>query len=150
MTNVFKMFNMMTGTRNAVTVSPTSGATSNLNAFATSDETSASVLVYNYNSSVFNDQGSSQAETPESFTLTLENLWSPTAYTGTITVKRYLVDSKSTNLYAFLKPEGNHPSPDLQLVQEFTEFVSDNQLQIGSEAPLGLGVTFYRIERQSP
>lgn len=146
-TNVFKMFNMMTGTRKAVTVSPTSGATSNLNAFAASDENSASVLVYNYNSSIFNDYGKSQAETPETFTLSLGNLWNSGPYTGTVHVKRYLVDSRTSNLYAFLKPDGDHPSPDLQLVQEFTALVSDNQLQIGSEAPLGLGVTFYRIER---
>lgn len=148
-TNVFKMFNMMTGTRNAATVSPT-GATSNLSAFATSDATSASVLIYNYNSSVFNNSGSSMVETPEGFTINLGNLWGPQAYTGAVTIKRYVVDANTSNLYAFLKPDGTHPSPELQAPDVTTGYVSDNQLIIGSAAPLGLGVVFYRIERQSP
>lgn len=147
--NVFKMFNMMTGTRKAVTVSPT-GATSNLNAFATSDANSASVLVYNYNSSVFNNNASSLAETPESFTINLGNLWGRKGYTGTVTVKRYVVDANTSNLYAFLKPDGSHPSPELQLVDQTAGYVSNNQLMISSASPLGLGVILYRIERQSP
>jgi hypothetical protein len=146
--NVFKMFNKMTGTRNAVSVSPT-GTASNLGAFATSDANSASVLVYNYSSSVFNNDGSSMVETPEGFTINLGNLWGAQAYTGNVTIKRYLIDANTSNLYAFLKPDGTHPSPELQLVDQTTGFVSDNQLSIGSASPLGLGVVFYRIERQS-
>jgi hypothetical protein len=147
--NVFKMFNKMTGTRNAVSVSPT-GTASNLGAFATSDANSASVLVYNYSSSVFNNDGNSMVETPETFTINLGNLWGGQAYTGNVTIKRYLIDANTSNLYAFLKPDGTHPSPELQLVGQTTSFVSDNQLMIGSASPLGLGVVFYRIERQSP
>jgi hypothetical protein len=106
--NVFKMFTTMTGMRNAVTVSPTSGSTSNLGAFATSDATSASVLVYNYNSSVFNNNGNSQADSPESFTIAIGNLWGPSAFTGNVVVKRYVVDANTSNLYAFLN-DANHP-----------------------------------------
>ena len=147
--NVFKMFNMMTGTRNAVTVSPT-GSASNLGAFVTSDANSASVLVHNYNSSVFNNNASSTVETPENFTIGFGNLWGPNPYTGNVKIKRYLVDANTSNLYAFLKPDGTHPSPELQLVGEITGLVSDNQLAISSASPLGLGVVLYRIERQSP
>lgn len=147
--NVFKMFNMMTGTRNAVSVSPT-GTASNLGAFVTSDANSASVLVYNYSSSVFNDKASSTVETPENFTINVGNLWGSQAYTGLVTVKRYVIDANTSNLYAFLKPDGTHPSPELQLVDQTTGFVSDNQLSISSGSPLGLGVVLYRIERQSP
>jgi hypothetical protein len=144
------MFNMMTGTRNAVTVSPT-GSASNLGAFVTSDANSASVLVYHYNSSVFNNNASSTVETPETFTINIGNLWGPQGYTGPVTVKRYLIDANTSNLSAFLKPDGTHPSPELQLVDpQTTGHVSDNQLMISSASPLGLGVVLYRIERQSP
>ena len=144
--NVFEMFNMMTGMRNAVTVTPDGGSTStNINAFVTSDDSSASVLVYNYNPSMFDNS----AEAPESFTIDIGGLWGAQPYTGFVNVKRYVVDANRSNLQAFLNQPA-HPSPELQLADQSTRFVSDNWLALPGAEPLGLGVVLYRIERQSP
>ena len=72
--NVFKMFARMTGMRRQATVSP-AGSTSNLGAFAASDASSASVVVFNYDRAlVFHNDDNSLPDTPETFTVSLNNL----------------------------------------------------------------------------
>jgi hypothetical protein len=154
-TNVFKMFTIMTGVRNAVTVSPTNGSTtSNLNAFATSDGNSASILVYNYNSSIFNNNGGSLVDSPENFivSINLGQLWSDpdsSPFTGNVTVKRYLVDATHSNLYAFLN-DPSHPSPELQMLDPdpLPGTITNGQWTSSlAGTPLGLGAMLFRIEK---
>jgi hypothetical protein len=138
--NVFKMFAMMTGTRNAVTI-PT--GMPNLGAFAASDSTSASVLVFNY------PYDYSFTDTPLTFSVELDNL----PFNGPVTVNRYLVDAKTSNLEAFLYPnQTNKTDPTLQQVETFTAQVTGGQLTVQCCAQaqgqgLGLGVTFWRISQ---
>jgi hypothetical protein len=136
--NVFKMFARMTGTRRQAIVSPT-GSNSNLGAFAASDENSASVVVFNYNRTlVFQNNDNSLPDTPETFTVSLNNL----QFDGDVTIQRYQVDAVTGNLKAFLDNPG-HPDPNLQMVQT-TGRVENGQLTLPQHS-LGLGVTLWRI-----
>jgi hypothetical protein len=125
--NVFKMFAMMTGRRNSVVLPASSG----LGAFASSDATSAGVLVYNYNSSF--------TDTAQTFSVELNNL----PFDGTVTARRYLVDAYTSNLEAFLTQPGQ-PDPSLQMVEQFTVQIVNGQLILPARS-LGLGVTFWQI-----
>jgi hypothetical protein len=136
--NVFKMFARMTGTRRQAIVSP-SGSNSNLGAFAASDESSASVVVFNYNRTlVFQNNDNSLPDAPETFTVSLNNL----PFDGDVTIQRYQVDAATGNLKAFLDDPG-HPDPNLQMVQT-TGRVENGQLTL-PQYGLGLGVTLWRI-----
>jgi hypothetical protein len=128
--NVFKMFAMMTGTRRAVTVP---SGKPNLGAFAASDANSAGVVIFNYNSSF--------TDTPELFSAELNNL----PMNGVVSVERYLVDAKTSNLQAYFT-QPDRPDPDLHKVEQFNAQVLDGQLLLPSRS-LGLGVTFWRILR---
>jgi len=140
--NVFQMFAMMTGTRRAVTL-PT--ATPNLGAFAASDSRSASVLVYNYDSKIFNDTAPYKnagappfvEQSPATFSIELDNL----SFNSSVTVQRYLIDHK-----AFLDPsQTDKTDPSLQQVETFSAQVIGGTLTLTPSRPLGLGVTFWRI-----
>lgn len=135
-TNVFRMFNLMSGTRRAVTLAP--AASSNIRAFAASDEYSAGVVVFNYDNKIF-DNGFTEPP-PEPFKLELNHL---PFYDGEVTVKRYLVDRTHSNLAAFLG-DPDHPSPYLQLVEEFNAPVQNGRLVLPASS-LGLGVMFYNV-----
>lgn len=140
-TNVFKMFARMQGDRRPVTLS-TTGTSSNLGAFATSDPagTSADIIVYNYNHALaFQNSNGSLPDTAEEFTVRFDNLPD-----GEVKVERYLVDSETSNLKAFLNDCSR--SPDLYAVQTLYLQVINGQLVLPS-VELKLGVTHWRITR---
>jgi hypothetical protein len=136
--NVFKMFAMMTGARKATTL-PTSSA--NLGAFATSDASSAGVVIFNYDKLMFTRPAVDAAET---FSVELDNL----PFNGTVTVQRYVVDANHSNLAAYLYPPSGQVDPglqpDLQMVEQFNAQVQNGQLILPSRS-LGLGVTFWQV-----
>jgi hypothetical protein len=91
------MFAMMTGTRRAVMLP----ASSNLGAFAASDDSSAGVVVFNYNSTF--------TEAPEAFSVELNHL----PFDGAVTVSRYLIDARyeqSPGLSAAERAPGSQPA----------------------------------------
>lgn len=156
-TNVFKMYGLMSGLRNQVTVTPTSG--SHLDAFVTSDPFSTSVMVYNFNPYlVFNNDANTRTDSPENFSISVSNIFKRAGYTGQVRVRRYQVDSDTSNLKNFLDYANAHsgstggaPDPGLQLIQDFTATAVNGELHLDSSTagsspkPLGLGVTLYRI-----
>jgi hypothetical protein len=125
--NVFKMFAMMSGAHDSVTLPADVG----LGAFAASDATSAGLIVYNYNSSFI--------DTAKAFSVEFDNL----PFDGSVIVRRYLVDAYTSNLAAFLSQPGQ-PDPGLQVVEQFTGQVQNGQLILPARS-LGLGVTFWQV-----
>ena len=111
---------------------------SNIRAFASSDDYSAGVLVFNYDNRIFDASFTPQA--PEPFKIELKNLPFNEAE---VTVRRYLIDATHSNLEAFYN-HTDHPSPHLQLVEEFTAQVQNGRLVLPASS-LGLGVMLYRI-----
>jgi hypothetical protein len=146
-TNVFKMYNLMSGLRNQVTVTP-GGSSSHLNAFVTSDQNSTNVMVYNFDPYlVFNNDANMRTDTPENFTISVSNMFKTVGYTGSVKVERYLVDEHHSNLAYFLQHKSETPPPVVSLEQltDTTATVVNGNLQLASESPLGLGVILYRI-----
>jgi hypothetical protein len=136
--NVFRMFAMMTGKRNATTL-PTSSA--NLGAFASSDASSAGVVIFNYDTSMFTRPA---VDAPQTFSVELDNL----PFNGIVAVQRYVVDANHSNLAAYLYPPSGQVDPnlqpDLQMVEQFNAQVQNGQLILPARS-LGLGVTFWQI-----
>ena len=146
-TNVFRMYGLMTGLRNQVTVTP-SGSSSHLNAFVTSDQNSTSVMVYNFDPYlVFNNDGNTRTDTPENFSISVSNIFKTLGYNGQVKVERYLVDKDHSNLAYFLQHKDDIPAPvaSLQKLTDTTATVVNGTLQLASESALGLGVILYRI-----
>jgi hypothetical protein len=140
LTNVFKMFARMQGERRPVTLSTT--GTSNLGAFATSDPlgATADIIVYNYDHALaFQAINGSLPETAEEFTVRFDNLPD-----GQVKVERFLVDSETSNLRAFIADPSH--SPDLYAVQTLYMQVTNSQLTLPA-TELKLGVTHWRITR---
>jgi hypothetical protein len=127
--NVFKMFAMMSGTRDAVTLPTDLG----LGAFAANDATSAGLIVYNYNAAF--------TDTAKTFAAEFDNL----PFDGIVTVRRYLVDAYTSNLATFLSQPGQ-PDPSLQMVEQFTAEVQNGELVLPARG-LGLGVTFWQVQK---
>lgn len=156
-TNVFKMYTLMSGLRNQVTVTPT--VSSHLNAFVTSDESSTSVMVYNFDPYlVFNNDANTRTDTQENFSIVVSNIFKTVGYNRSVRVKRYQVDATTSNLKNFIDYTSAHsgntsgaPDPSLQLIEDYTATVVNGELHLesstaGSSAkPLGLGVALYRI-----
>lgn len=146
-TNVFKMYGLMSGLRNQVTVTP-GGSSSHLNAFVTSDQSSTSVMVYNFDPYlVFNNDSNARTDTAENFTISVSNIFKTLGYNGPVKVERYLVDKDHSNLAYYLQHTSDTPAPvaSLQKLTDTTATVTNGTLQLTSESPLGLGVILYRI-----
>lgn len=144
--NVFKMYSLMSGLRNQVTVTP-AGSSSHLNAFVTSDQNSTSVMVYNFDPYlVFNNDANARTDTPENFSISVSNMFKTVGYSGSVKVERYVVDANHSNLAYFLQHQSDTPSPDpsLQKLPDTTATVVNGALQLASQS-LGLGVMLYRI-----
>jgi len=146
--NVFRMFAMMTGTRNAIVLPDR--ANRDLGAFAVSDATSAGIVVYNYNGTIFNPllhATNSVTENPQTFSFVLNNLF----FKGkSVNVERYLVDADHSNLQMFIsrgiKPDPTHTG--LERVEQFTAKVTeDGQLILPARTMKGMGVCFWRVFR---
>lgn len=157
-TNVFKMYTLMSGLRNQVTVTPVTSS-SHLDAFVTSDESSTSVMVYNFDPYVvFNNDSNTRTDTQENFSIVISKLFKTNSYSGPVTVKRYQVDKDTSNLKNFIEYANAHsgntdgaPDPRLQMIEDYTANVVNGELHLQSSTegapakPLGLGVTLYRI-----
>lgn len=144
--NVFKMYSLMSGLRNQVTVAP-AGSSSHLNAFVTSDQNSTSVMVYNFDPYlVFNNDANARTDTAENFSISVSNMFKTVGYSGSVKVERYLVDANHSNLAYFLQHQSDTPGPDpsLQKLPDATATVVNGTLQLASQS-LGLGVMLYRI-----
>ena len=112
--NAFNMISNMTGARSSVTVNP---AKPNLAALASADSDSASVVVANFNT-VFGQQNNQDLTTNETVTVAFKNL----PLNGTVTIDRYLIDAKTSNL-AMWAAAGTLPnsvqSSQLQKIESF-------------------------------
>ena len=149
--NVFKMFAMMTGTSRPATVTPL--GSSNIGAFATSDTSSAHVVVWNYDPTVVFGPN---PEASENVAVSIGNL----PFSGAVTVQRYLVDAATSNFFAFVgNPQENIPgdptrNPNLQMVEQYQATVSNGQLQLPQNGQttttLGTGVTYWRVTWTPP
>jgi len=114
-TNAFTMVTQMAGTRKSASVNT---AKPDLNAFASSDGASASVVVANYNT-VFGNQSNADLTKNESVTVAFQNL----PFNGPVTVDRYVIDAKTSNLNYWVAA-GQLPSSvqaaQLQKVESFS------------------------------
>ena len=114
-TNVFSMITHMTGTRKSAAVN---AAKADLNALASSDSSSASVVVANYNT-VFGDQSNADLSKSESVTVAFKDL----PFNGPVTVDRYVIDASASNLNYWVSA-GKVPSSvqatQLQKVESFS------------------------------
>lgn len=129
--NVFQMVAMMSGVRRPV--SGLSESNPDIGAIASSDANSAGVLVFNYNPDF--------SDTAQDFTVELRRL----PFAGReVTVERYLIDARTSNLQAFLTLP-SHPSPDLQRVERFTAQVDPMGVLTLPVRTLGLGVSLWRV-----
>lgn len=93
--NTFRMFTMLPGTRKAVTL-PT--AQPDVRAFASADGAAAGLMAFNYNfrfnyPSDYTDLTTSQTVVPGFINL---------AFSGDVTVERYLVDQNTSNIARYL------------------------------------------------
>ena len=113
-TNAFSMINDMTGTRKSVTVNP---AKPDLVALASADSDSASVIVANFNT-LFGQQNNQDLTKSETVTVAFKNV----TLSGAVTVDRYLIDGKTSNL-AMWAASGILPnsvqSSQLQKIESF-------------------------------
>lgn len=137
--NLFKMYNKMSGKRVQATLAP-GGPDSSLGAFATWDQAASvvNVMVHNYDPArVF---GTDTSDPGERFTLEVDNL--PFA-NGEVTVERYLIDERTSNLATFLRDPALCPDPNLQK-DTMLGTVTGGKLTLPDNR-LGLGVSLYRV-----
>jgi len=111
--NALSMVSRMAGSRKAVTVT---SSKPDLNALASSDSTSASLVVANYDFAFKANQDQSKNE---NVTVAFKDL----PFAGPVTVDRYLIDSKTSNLdfwIAAAKLPPAVPAAQLQKVESFS------------------------------
>lgn len=147
--NVFRMYNLMTGLRNQVAVTPGSSG-SHLGAFVTSDQNSTSAMVYNFDPHlVFNNDANTRTDTPENVSILISNIFQNNNYYGSVRVERYQIDATRSNLAYYLQhaSDPTPPDPSLQKIEDYTGYVDIGELRLETplDKPLGLGVTLYRI-----
>jgi hypothetical protein len=114
-TNAFAMISHMAGTRKSAAVN---GTKPDLNAIASSDGTSASLVVANYNY-VFANRNNPDQTKNESVTVAFKNL----TFSGALTVDRYVIDAKTSNLDYWIAAGKLPPSlqaTQLQKVESFS------------------------------
>jgi Abnormal spindle-like microcephaly-assoc'd, ASPM-SPD-2-Hydin/Glycosyl hydrolase catalytic core len=115
--NAFSMVDRMKGTRKSAAVS---AAKPDLHAFASSDSSSASLIVANYNYLFdYANKNYSDLTTNETVTVAFENL----PFSGPVTVDRYLIDAQTSNLNYWVAAGTTPPSvaaTQLQKVESFS------------------------------
>lgn len=113
--NAFSMVDRMNGTRKSVA---TNLAKPDLQAFASSDSSSASLIVANY-SFDFAATGYGDLTTDETVTVAFKNL----PFSGPVTVDRYLIDAQTSNLNYWVvagQTPPSVPATQLQKVESFS------------------------------
>jgi hypothetical protein len=115
--NTFSMVDRMTGTRKSAAVNP---AKSELHALASCDSSSASLIVSNYRYvASFAAKTASDTSRNETVTVAFTNL----PFSGAVTVDRYVVDAKTSNLNYWVATGKVPPSvkaTQLQKVESFS------------------------------
>ena len=114
--NAFSMVGRMKGTRRSAAVS---AAQPNLYAFASSDASSASLIVANYNY-LFDwaNKNYSDLTTNETVTVAFQNL----PFSGPVTVDRYLIDAQTSNLNYWVAAGATPPSVPVTQLQKVESF----------------------------
>src|SRR4029077_11649076 len=114
--NAFSMVDRMAGAREAVTVDP---AKPNLKALASSDSSSAYLIVANYNY-LFNYALRNYSDLSKSDTVTVafKNL----QFNGPVTADRYLIDAQTSNLDYWVAAGKIPPSVQATQLQKVESF----------------------------
>jgi hypothetical protein len=111
----------MTGTRKSAAVNP---ARPYLYSMASSDASSASLIVSNYNYvASYPNQTASDNSKNENVSVAFENL----PFNGPVTVDRYVIDAQTSNLYYWVAAGKTPPSvqaTQLQKVESFSATVT--------------------------
>jgi len=127
--NAFSMVDRMSGARNSVTIDP---AKPNLKALTSSDSSSASLIVANYNYLFdFTHKNYSALATNEAVTVAFKNL----PFNGSVTVDRYLIDAQTSNLDYWVAAGKLPPSvqaSQLQKVETFSAVATGGTLNLPS------------------
>jgi hypothetical protein len=140
--NAFSMISNMTGARNSVALNPTKP---DLVALASSDSDSASVVVANFNTR-FGQQNNQDLSTNETVTVAFKNV----PLSGAVTVDRYLIDGKTSNL-AMWAASGTLPSSvqssQLQKIESFPATSDDGVVSLPARTLGPSAVSLWVIHR---
>jgi hypothetical protein len=127
--NAFSMVDRMSGTRKSATVNP---AKPDLRAMASSDTNSASLVVSNYNYLFdYNHKNYRDLTVNESVTVGFKNL----AFSGPVTVDRYVIDARTSNLNSWVGVGKKPPSvqaTQLQKVESYSTSSINGQLTLAA------------------
>jgi IPT/TIG domain/Putative Ig domain/Glycosyl hydrolase catalytic core len=142
--NAFSMVGRMTGSRKSVTLN---SGKPNLYALSSSDSSSATLIVANYNY-VFDYSGHnfSDVTTNESVTVAFKNL----LFTGPVTVDRYLIDAQTSNLNYWIAAGNTPPSvpaTQLQKVESFSATVSSGVISLPARQLGPSGVSMWIVHQ---
>jgi hypothetical protein len=126
-TNAFSMVDRMTGTRKAATVD---AGKADLRALASSDATSASLVIANYDYLFdYAHRNYSDLTKNETVTVAFKNL----ALSGSVTVDRYVIDATTSNLANWVAAGKTPPSvqaTQLQKVESFSARAVNGELSL--------------------
>ena len=140
--NAFNMVSNMTGERSSVAVNP---AKPDLSVLASSDSNSASVVVANFNT-LFGQQNNQDLTKSETVTVAFKNV----PISGAVTVDRYLIDSKTSNL-AMWAASGILPnsvqSSQLQRVESFPATSDDGVVSLPARTLGPSAVSLWVVHR---
>jgi len=125
--NAFSMVDRMAGTRKAVMTDP---AKPDLKALTSSDSTTASLIVANYNYLFgYANKNYSDLSKNETVTVAFKNL----PFNGSVTVDRYLIDAQTSNLNYWMAAGKLPPSvqaTQLQKVESFSAVTTGGTLNL--------------------
>ncbi len=114
--NAFSMISRMTGARKSAAMNP---AKPDLYAVASSDSSSASLVVSNYNYvSNYPNHTASDASENENITVAFKNL----PFNGSVTVDRYLIDATTSNVNYWVAAGKTPPSVQATQLQKVESF----------------------------
>jgi hypothetical protein len=131
--NALSMISRMTGTRKSAAVNP---AKPDLYALASSDSSSASLIVSNYNYvSSYPNQTASDASKNQNITVAFKNL----PFNGSITVDRYLIDATTSNVNYWVAAGKTPPSVQATQLQKVESFSATSMGGTVSLPARGLG-----------
>ena len=143
-TNAFSMIEHMAGTRKSVTVN---AAKPDLHALASSDATSASLVVANYDYLFdYEHKKYSDLTTNETTVVAFKNL----TFSGTMTVDRYVIDAATSNLNSWVSAGKVPPSvqiTQLQKVESFSATTSGGTLSLPSRQLGPSAVSLWVVHR---
>jgi hypothetical protein len=141
--NAFSMIGRMAGQRKAVAVNP---GKASLYALASASQTSSSVIVSNYNYIAdWKAQTVTDASKSQSVTVAFKNL----AFSGPVTVDRYLIDAQTSNVNYWIANGKTPPSVQATQLQKVESFSTNSIGGVVSLSARNLGqsaVSFWVIQ----